>query len=96
MRVTTVLTLIFSVVLISATVAFAAEAQTKCPVMGGKINKEVYVDYQGSRIYFCCPACMDKFKADPEKHLKKLKDQGVDLDDAPISGEDDSSREENN
>ena len=25
--------------------------QTVCPVLGGKINKDVYTDYQGQRIY---------------------------------------------
>lgn len=53
-----------------------AEPQTTCPVMGGKINKEIYVDYQGQRIYFCCEACPPEFKKDPEKYLAKLKDLG--------------------
>jgi len=51
--------------------------QTACPVVGGKINKELYADYQGQRVYFCCPSCIDIFKKDPEKYLKKLREQGV-------------------
>jgi YHS domain-containing protein len=51
--------------------------QIACPVQGGKINKEIYTDYQGQRIYFCCPACIDIFKKDPEKHLKKMEREGV-------------------
>ena len=39
--------------------------QTTCPVMGGKINKELFADYDGKRIYFCCPGCVKKFEADP-------------------------------
>ena len=27
--------------------------QTTCPVMGNKINKDIYVDHQGTRVYFC-------------------------------------------
>jgi YHS domain-containing protein len=54
-----------------------ADAQTKCPVLGGKINEKVFVDYQGKRIYFCCAACIDEFKKDPEKYLKKMEEQGV-------------------
>jgi YHS domain-containing protein len=57
--------------------------QTKCPVMGGEINKSFYVDYQGKRIYFCCPSCKEDFLSDPEKYMKKLKDEGIVLEDAP-------------
>lgn len=28
-------------------------AQTVCPVRGDKIDKNVYTDYQGKRVYFC-------------------------------------------
>ncbi|MGB2999045.1 MAG: YHS domain-containing protein [Phycisphaerae bacterium] len=50
-------------------------AQKTCPVMGGAIDPNIYVDHEGRRVYFCCPACLDKFKKDPEKHLKKLDEQ---------------------
>ena len=52
--------------------------QTVCPVMGGKINKEIYVDYEGRRAYFCCKGCPEMFKKDPEKYLKKLEGQSGD------------------
>ena len=51
--------------------------QSTCPVMGGKIDKDVYLDYQGQRIYFCCPACNDTFLKDPEKYFKKFEAEGV-------------------
>ena len=54
-----------------------AAAQTTCPVLGGKINKEVYTDYKGQRVYFCCQGCVEPFKKDPEKYLQKMKEQGV-------------------
>ena len=60
-----------------------AGPQTTCPVMGNPIDKKYYVDYQGKRIYFCCPLCPPKFKADPEKYMKKMKDQGVELENTP-------------
>jgi len=60
--------------------------QEYCPVMGGKINRDIYVDYQGKRIYFCCPACPPEFRKDPEKYLKKLEEQGVELEKAPNAG----------
>ena len=57
--------------------------QTLCPVMGGKINKNVYADYQGKRVYFCCPGCVAKFKSDPAGYVKKLEEGGITLDKAP-------------
>ncbi len=48
----------------------AVVAQKLCPVMGGLVNKEIFVDYNGRRIYFCCNGCPDTFKKDPEKYLK--------------------------
>ncbi|MGA8573543.1 MAG: YHS domain-containing protein [Desulfobaccales bacterium] len=50
---------------------------------GGDINKKVYVDYQGKRIYFCCSGCPAEFKKDPEKYLKKMEAQGVTLGKCP-------------
>ena len=63
--------------------ASQATTQTKCPVLAGDINKQVYADYQGKRIYFCCAGCDAEFKKDPEKYMKKLKEQGVTLEPAP-------------
>ncbi|MBN2290514.1 MAG: YHS domain-containing protein [Candidatus Glassbacteria bacterium] len=57
--------------------------QTLCPVMGNEVNRQVFADYGGKRVYFCCEDCREKFEAEPEKYLKKLKDQGVNLDDSP-------------
>lgn len=61
----------------------AKKPQTTCPIMGGKIDKKMSADYQGKRIYLCCAKCVDTFKKDPEKYLKKLASQGVAPDDAP-------------
>jgi YHS domain-containing protein len=52
------------------------KSQTLCPVMGEKINKEIYVDHNGERYYFCCKGCVEKFKADPETYIKKMKEKG--------------------
>jgi Cu(I)/Ag(I) efflux system membrane fusion protein len=51
--------------------------QTHCPVMGGEINKDVFTDHNGMRIYFCCAGCDGEFKADPEKYLAKMKAEGI-------------------
>ena len=68
-----------------AQLAQAAEsaAQTVCPVMGGKINKDVYVDYRGKRVYFCCPGCEKKFLEDPEKYIQQMEAEGVVLEESP-------------
>lgn len=50
--------------------------QKTCPVMGGAIDKSIYVDYKGQRVYFCCNGCPAQFKKDPEKYLKKLEATG--------------------
>jgi YHS domain-containing protein len=55
-----------------ATKAVAAGEQTICPVMGNPIDKDVFVEYEGKKVYFCCPDCKAKFNADPEKYIAKL------------------------
>jgi len=65
--------------------AEATKAQTTCPVMGGKINKSLYVDYQGKRIYVCCPDCLPKVRQDPAKYVEKLEDAGVVLEKVPAA-----------
>jgi len=54
--------------------------QTVCPVMGGAVNKEMYADVKGRRIYVCCPGCIPTIEKNPEKYIKKLEDDGVVLD----------------
>ena len=56
--------------------ARALVPQKTCPVMGNPIDKSVYVDYNGKRVYFCCSGCPETFKQDPEKYLKILADRG--------------------
>lgn len=53
-----------------------AAAQTTCPVMGGTINKELYADHNGERVYFCCMMCPPEFAKDPEKYINKMKEMG--------------------
>lgn len=71
----------------SADAAKKGKPQTVCPVMGDPINKNMYVDYKGYRIYFCCNECPEKFKKNPEKYMKKLKDAGVTLEKTPKGAE---------
>ena len=52
-------------------VASAAE-QTTCPIMGTAINKALFTEYKGKKVYFCCPGCKEKFNEEPEKYIAKL------------------------
>ncbi len=75
------LSLAMAVVLSGA--VWAAE-QTMCPVMTGqKINKQLFVDFEGKRIYVCCPVCQAAVKADPAKFVAQLEKEGVTLDKTP-------------
>lgn len=51
--------------------------QTTCPVMGGAIDKNQYVDHDGKRVYICCKGCEAPLKKDPATYIKKLEDAGV-------------------
>ena len=71
-------------------VAKAAEApavkkQTACPVMGGQVNTNIYVDANGKRVYFCCNGCPAEFKKNPAKYIAKLEKDGVTLDKTPAA-----------
>ena len=47
--------------------------QKTCPIMkGGAIDKKVFTEYNGKKVYFCCPGCIDRFKAEPEKYIAQL------------------------
>lgn len=46
--------------------------QEFCPVMGGKIDKDIFTEYKGKKVYFCCPGCIETFEKDPEKYINKL------------------------
>jgi YHS domain-containing protein len=52
-------------------------SQVHCPITGEKLkNKDVFVDYQGQRIYFCCAACIDAFLKNPEAAFGKIEKKG--------------------
>ena len=57
----------------AATEGVAAMEQTTCPVMDGNpINKALFVEYEGKKVYFCCKGCEEKFLADPAQYVAKL------------------------
>lgn len=52
------------------------KSQTFCPVMGGPIDKKLYADYKGMRVYFCCEGCIYQFKRTPSMYIKTSKRYG--------------------
>ena len=48
-----------------------------CPVMGEKIDEKTKVtyEYKGKIYNLCCAACLDEFKKNPEKYLKKIEEE---------------------
>ncbi len=53
-------------------VVAAVAEQTTCPVMGGPINKAIFTEYKGKKVYFCCKGCDQKFQENPEQYVAKL------------------------
>ena len=85
-------------ILLVCAYTFAEDAETKtmsqqiCPVMtfgeiGCSVTKhDIYTDYNDKRIYFCSKGCLEKFKKDPEKNLKKAEEKGVQFEKVPPDG----------
>lgn len=59
------------------------QKQTVCPVMGGAVNTNLFVDHAGKRIYACCTGCLPDLKKDPAAFIAKLEKSGVALDKTP-------------
>jgi len=60
-----------------AQVQTQGQPQTKCPVLGGNVDKNIYADYKGHRYYFCCKGCDEEFKKNPEKYIEKMQAEGI-------------------
>jgi YHS domain-containing protein len=43
-----------------------------CPIMGAKVNPKIFTEYEGKKVYFCCPGCIPMFKKNPNKYLGRL------------------------
>ena len=48
-----------------------------CPVSGDKIDEKLKAtyEYEGKIYNFCCAMCIDEFKKDPEKYIKKVEEE---------------------
>lgn len=82
-RIATLSLALFAIVAVGALSAQDAQKETKtdsatvksqdekleanCPVSGGAVNADHFVEKDGKKIYFCCENCPETYKADPEK-----------------------------
>ncbi|WP_372807704.1 hypothetical protein [Pontiella sp.] len=64
--------------------AVEPKEQTHCPVMQrSAVDKALWVDVKGKRIYVCCPGCIEKIEANPDKYINRLEAEGVTPDSTP-------------
>jgi YHS domain-containing protein len=56
----------------TSVVVSAAIEQKTCPVTGDPIDKNVFIEYQGKKVYFCCTDCKAIFEKNPERYISKL------------------------
>jgi uncharacterized membrane protein len=48
-------------------------ANAKCPVLTDEdVDRDVWVEHQGKKVYFCCQKCRMQFLANPAPYLKNL------------------------
>lgn len=48
-----------------------------CPVTGEKIDEKTRAtyEYEGKIYNFCCPVCIEDFKKDPQKYIRKIEEE---------------------
>lgn len=61
----------------ATTPAASSRLQTQCPVMGGPIDRNLYHDHGGFRIYVCCPGCLETVQARAAEILAEQSQRGV-------------------
>jgi len=50
--------------------------QKVCPIRKEAIDPDVFIEYQGQKVYFCCPGCDKKFLKDAELYFGQMKERG--------------------
>jgi YHS domain-containing protein len=61
----------------------ASQRQELCPVLGDKVDRSVYMDHEGRRVYFCCSACIARFTEAPARYMKEMEAKGISLERTP-------------
>jgi YHS domain-containing protein len=64
-----------------------AKVQVTCPVSGDPADRKVSVESDGKKVYFCCPGCINKYRADPGKFAAALANGYTYQTTCPVMGE---------
>lgn len=72
--------------------ANAGTTNVTCPVtVGEAVDPDIFVEYEGSRVYFCCRRCRSRFMEDPTVYLANLPRVGSSDTEGPTHQADDQS-----
>src|SRR3990172_2539946 len=55
-------------------------------ISGKPINPSIYADYEGYRVYFCCPTSRSDFQQNAQRYLQAIKLRGILLEPTPAPG----------
>jgi hypothetical protein len=58
--------------------------QTVDVLTGDAIDRNLYGDYDGKRVYFCHPGSKTRFESNAAENLQKIKEKGIVLEKAPV------------
>ena len=71
-----------------AAVAKLPRVQVLCPVTGKPVDKKISAEHNGSKVYFCGPKCVDKFRKDPARYQTVLANSYIYQTKCPVMGGD--------
>lgn len=57
----------------------ARRPQTRCPVMNAPIDRNLYVDHEGKRVYVCCRGCLAAVRARAAEIIRRLEAEGIEV-----------------
>jgi YHS domain-containing protein len=60
-----------------------SQRQTVDIMSGNPVKSNIYSDYKGKRVYFCCEESKRRFELDSEAWMKRAEELGMVLQDAP-------------
>lgn len=61
----------------------ARRLQILCPIMNRPIDRKLYHDYEGQRIYVCCPGCLDEVRARAGEIVAEQTGRGIEFEKVP-------------
>lgn len=68
--------------------AHRAKVQVTCPVTNEPVDKKIFVESKGEKIFVCCKACVGKYQSDPAKYAAALANSYTFQTKCPVMGGD--------